>query len=324
MTRRPAVLITGAAGFLGTHLVRSFAARGFDVLPLVREVDERSPAGARALDEVLTTPGALDGFDALVHAAAVRHRHGVDERTYRASNVGLVERLLRAASGRVRRFVDVSSVGVYGFPSRLPVTEAHPYAAKTLYSVTKIEAEQIVRRLAPELGIEHVIVRPTIVYGPGDTNGMLDKMAQMIRAGTYRVVGSGANTLHHTYVDDIVDGIHLAVASPSAAGEDFVLAGPETITLQRISELVARAVGRPLARMHVPLALARMAATAFDIATYRGWAFETREPPINHAKLDVMTVPISFDTSKARRVLGYAPRVGYEDGIARTLGQRAT
>ncbi len=324
MTRRSAVLITGAAGFLGKHLVRSFAARGFDVLPLVREVDERSPAGARALDEVLTTTGALDGFDALVHAAAVRHRHGVDERTYRASNVGLVERLLRAASGRVRRFVDVSSVGVYGFPSRLPITEANPYAAKTLYSVTKIEAEQIVRRLAPELGIEHVIVRPTIVYGPGDTNGMLDKMAQMIRAGTYRVVGSGANTLHHTHVDDIVDGIHLAVTAPSAAGQDFILAGPETITLQRISELVARAVGRPLARMHVPLALARMAATAFDIATYRGWAFTTREPPINHAKLDVMTVPISFDTSKARRLLGYAPRVGYEDGIARTLGERAT
>ncbi len=324
MTRRGAVAITGAAGFLGKHLVRGFAARGFDVLPIMREVDERAPAGARALDYVLATPGVLDGFDALVHAAAVRHRHGVDERTYRATNVGLVERLLRAAKGRVRRFVDISSVGVYGFPSRLPITEAHPYAPATLYSVTKIEAEQLLRRLAPELGVEHVIVRPTIIYGRGDTNGMLDKTATMIRAGSYRVVGSGANTLHHTHVDDIVDGVHLAATSPAAAGEDFIIAGPETITLQRFSELVARAVGRPLARMHIPLAPARVAATVFDVATYRGWAFATREPPINHAKLDVMTVSIAFDSSKAQRLLGYAPRVRYEDGIARTLAEGTT
>jgi len=315
-----AVAVTGAAGFLGSHLVVGLAARGMRVVPIVREIDARAPANARALQDVLASPSALDGCDAIVHAAAVRHRHGVDAASYRATNVGLVERLLRAAKGRVRRFVDVSSVGVYGFPSRLPITEAHPFAPRTLYSVTKIEAEQLIRRLAPDLGVEYAIVRPTIIYGPGDTNGMLDKTAAMIRAGTYRIVGDGNNSLHHTHVDDVVEGVFLAATHAAAAGEHFILAGPEATTLRAFSELVARAVGRPLAKTRVPLAFARAVATAMDVAEYRGWAFREKEPPINHAKLDVMTVPIAFDCSKAKRMIGYAPRVGYEEGIARTLG----
>jgi nucleoside-diphosphate-sugar epimerase len=320
------VAVTGSAGFLGSHLVRGFRGGAVErerdeVLPLVRAVDARSPAGAITVEQALVDSGRLAGLDALVHAAAVRHRHGVDHATYRASNVDLVEKLLRACAGRVKRFVYVSSVGVYGFPSRLPITEAHPFAPATLYSVTKIEAEQLVRKLAPSLGLTYAIVRPTIVYGPDDTNGMLDKTARMIRAGTYRIVGAGDNTLHHTHVDDIVAGVRLAATQAGAANEDFVLCGPETITLARFSELVARAVGRPLPRVHVPVWLARGVATAVDVAAYRGLAFAEREPPINHEKLDVMTVPIAFDCSKARRAIGYRPLVGYEEGITRTLAR---
>jgi nucleoside-diphosphate-sugar epimerase len=314
------VAITGAVGFLGTHLARGFEARGARVLPLVRAVADRSPAGARALDAVLEAPALLEGVDVLVHAAAVRHRHGVEASTYRESNVDLVERALRASAvAGVKRFVFVSSVGVYGFPSRLPVTEAHPYAPRTLYSATKVEAEMRARRTAGEVGIELCIVRPTIIYGPGDRNGMLDKMAVMIRAGAYRIVGSGENVLHHTHVDDVVEGTWLAATRPEASGEHFIVAGPETITLARLSELVARTVGRPLPRGRVPSALARAVATVVDVAAHRGVAFTSREPPVNHEKLDVMTLPIWFDVSKARRLLGFAPRVGYEEGVLRTL-----
>jgi nucleoside-diphosphate-sugar epimerase len=312
--------VSGAAGFIGAHLVRGFEARGTRVTPLVRIVADRSPSGATALDDALADPARLEGVDVFVHAAAVRHRYGVDESQYRASNVDLVERALRAAAAaRIGRFVLVSSVGVYGFPSKLPVTEAHPYAPRTLYSATKVEAEMRARRTAREVGIPLCIVRPTIVYGPGDRNGMLDKMAAMIRAGAYRVVGPGDNVLHHTHVDDIVEGVWLASTHPGAVDEHFILAGPETITLAGLSELVARAVGRPLPRARVPTALARAVATVVDVAAHRGVAFTSREPPVNHEKLDVMTLPIWFDAAKARRVLGYAPRVGYEEGVARTL-----
>ena len=137
---------------------------------------------------MLADPSRLEAIDVLVHSAAIRHRHGIDAAAYQASNVELVEQVIRAAgAARVRRVVLVSSVGVYGFPSHLPVTEAHPYAPRTLYSATKVTAETRARCIAAEVGLELCIVRPTIVYGPYDRNGMLDKMAAMIRTGTYRV-----------------------------------------------------------------------------------------------------------------------------------------
>ena len=311
--------ITGAGGFIGAHAVRGFAARGAVVTPFLR-----APDGApktRTLEDAIADPGLFAGLDVVVHAAAVRHRYGVNAREYRASNVALVERTLRAsAAAGVRRFVLVSSVGVYGFPSALPVTERAPYAPRTLYSATKVEAESCARRVARELGVELVIVRPTIVYGPGDRNGMLGKMAAMIRAGSYRIVGSGDNVLHHAYVDDVVAGLRLAASRTEAAGEDFILAGPETTTLAELSGLVAHAVGRPVARAHVPLPIARAAAAVIDVAAYRGLAFGAREPPVNTEKLDVMTIAIRFDVGKARSRLGFAPRVGYEAGVRETLG----
>jgi nucleoside-diphosphate-sugar epimerase len=313
MTDIRGAAVTGAAGFFGAHLVRGFAARGAHVRALVHAIDTRSPHGARSLADVIAEPSLLAGIDVLVHAAAVRHRYGVDVSTYRTSNVDLVEHVMRAcAAAGVRRFVLVSSVGVYGFPQRLPVTEEQPYAPRTLYSATKVEAE---------VGIELVIVRPTIVYGPGDHNGMLGKMAAMIRAGSYRIVGSGKNVLHHAHIDDIVDGLWLAATCPEAAGNHVILAGPETTTLFELSALVARAVGRPLPRVRVPLSVARSVATVVDVAAYRGIAFSTREPPINNEKLDVMTLPIAFDIGKARRLLGFSPSVGYHAGVMRTLSE---
>jgi nucleoside-diphosphate-sugar epimerase len=312
------VVVTGAAGFLGSHLVARARAAGAAVVRVVRE--EKEP-GDVAMSRLLAEPGLLDGTDVLVHAAAIRHRHGKDPASYRASNIDLVDALVRAAAGRVRRFVHVSSVGVYGFPSPrdLPITEKTPFAPRTLYSQTKIEAEKLVRSRAKELGLAYTIVRPTIIYGAGDTNGMMDKLAAMIRAGTYRIVGSGKNTLHHTYIADICRGIETLAANDAAAGEDVILCGPETTTLERFSHLVARTLGKRLPRVHIPLAVARAAASAFDVATYRGIAFAEREPPINHEKLDVMTVSIAFDGSKAK-ALGFTPSVGYEEGVARTLG----
>lgn len=312
--------ITGAAGFLGAHLVRGFEGRGARVLPLVRSAGDRSPAGARTLDSALLDSSAFTEIDVVVHAAAVRHKHGIDAPTYRSSNVDLVERTLRvAAKARVRRFVLVSSVEVYGFPPRLPVTEDYPYAPRALHAALKVEAEMRARRAARELGIDLCIVRPTMVYGPGDRDGVIAKMAATMRNSTYRVVGTGDNVLHHVYVDDVVEGVWLAATHAAAAGEHFILAGPETTSLAALSELVARSVGRPLPRRHVSTGIARAVATVVDIAADRGIAFMAREPAVNHEKLDVLTLPLYFDIAKARRCLGFSPRVSYEEGVMRTL-----
>jgi nucleoside-diphosphate-sugar epimerase len=313
--------IVGAGGFLGAHLVRGFEARGARALPLVRTVEDRSPAGACTFDDAAERPELLAGVEAMVYVAAVGPRGGAEAAAEaRIANLDLVERAMRAAAkAGVPRFVLVSSVSVYGFPARLPITEDHPYAPRTARAATLVEAEMRARRAVRELALHLVIARPTTVYGPGDRHGPIEAMAAMIRAGTYRVVGSGDNVLHHTHVDDVVEGVWLAATHPDAAGDHFLLAGPETTTLAGLSELVARAVGRPLPKRHVPSSLARAVATLVDVAAYRGLAFHTGAPPLVHAKLDGLTLPLCFDGAKARRVLGFAPRVRYEEGVMRTL-----
>jgi nucleoside-diphosphate-sugar epimerase len=314
------VAVTGATGFLGLHIARGVEARGARVVPLVRALGGRAPAGAHQLSEVLAGPALLAGCDVVVHAAAVPYRHGIDAASFRAANVQLVEDVLRAAAtAGVRRFVLLSSVGVYGFPGRLPVNEDAPFAPRTMHAAVKVESEMRARRVAREVGVDLTIVRPATVYGPGARNQALDAMATAIGAGTYRVVGPGDNLLHHVHVDDVVEGIWLAATRPEGAGEHFILAGPETITLEKLSELVARAVGRSLPRARVPSVLARALATVFDVAAHKGVSYAQREPPVNHEKLDVLTLPLWFDVSKARQLLGFEPRVRYEEGIMRTL-----
>jgi dihydroflavonol-4-reductase len=315
------LVISGAAGFLGQHLVRAARGRGDAVLPLVHARRPSSADDERPLDEFLAG-GPDEPVDAFIHAAAVRHRHGITLEAYREANVELVARAARALRGRAARFVLVSSVGVYGWPHDLPISEKHAFAPRTRYSETKVMAEERLRAICAEQGLEFTIVRPCIVYGPGDTNGMLDKMARMIAARRYLVVGRGRNVLHHVFVDDVVDGILLAARHPAASGEDFILAGPETTTLGALSVLVARTLGARLPPLGVPLRGARIAASGVELATRLGLVSGGREPPINHEKLDVMTLPIAFDIGKARSLLGYAPRVGYAEGVPRALGGR--
>ena len=309
--------ITGATGFLGAHLLRGFEARGARVLAVVHTMDGRSPAGARPLED---GSRLFAGIDVVVHAAAAPYTHEVHAEAYRIANADLLARTMRAcADAGVPRFVLVSSAAVYGFPARLPVTEECPFGPRTLYAAAKVEAEMRARRLARELGLSVVIARPSLVYGPGDRRGVFQKMAAMIRAGVYRVVGSGNNVLHHMHVDDLVEGLWLAATHPNAEDDDFLLAGPETITLAELSDLVAQSVGRTLPARHVPSVLARAVATVVDIAAHQGLVFAPRDHPVNHERLDMMTLPISYDIAKARARLQFAPRVGYREGVMRTL-----
>jgi nucleoside-diphosphate-sugar epimerase len=313
--------IIGASGFLGSHLARGFEARGARVVPVLRAVDARSPAEAVSLadaSEGSVSAERVHGLDVVVHAASSRST--APTFTMRAVELDLLERAMRlASSALVRRFVLVSNVVVYGFPSRLPVTEDHPFAPRTAHAAVRLEIEMRARRLARELDLDLSIVRPARIYGPGDRSSLLEGLASMIRSGAYRVVGDGDNVLHHIHVDDAVEGIWLAATRPEASGEHFLLAGPETTTLAALSGPVARAIGRSLPRRRVPSGLARALATVVDVAASRGLAFVGSEPPHYHAKLDELTLPQWFDVTKARRRLGFLPRVVYEEGVARTL-----
>ena len=224
---------------------------------------------------------------------------------YVATNVELVRALLHAAATRVRRFVLVSSADVYGSPSTLPITEEFPFAPNTFFAETKLQAERVLRDVAPRLRIEFAIVRPAGIYGHGD-HGPVDRLVKHIAKGRYAIAGDGKNSLHHIHLDDVLEGIFGATALSAAAGEDMILAGPAPTTLEGLSRLVASKLGVDVPLFHVPMWIARAVASGLG----------------NQEKLDALTEAIAFDTSKAKRLIGFLPRVTYEEGIERILAER--
>lgn len=144
---------------------------------------------------------------------------------YVATNVELVRALLHAAATRVRRFVLVSSADVYGSPSTLPITEEFPFAPNTFFAETKLQAERVLRDVAPRLKIEFAIVRPAGIYGHGD-HGPVDRLVKHIAKGRYAIAGDGKNSLHHIHLDDVLEGIFGATALSARCGRRHDPCGP--------------------------------------------------------------------------------------------------
>jgi dihydroflavonol-4-reductase len=313
-------LVTGATGFTGGHLARGLLARGHAVRALARD-----PAGACDLEAAgiqlaigdIRDPSALDaamtGVHTVYHLAAAYRQAGIPEDTYRAVNaVAAGEVVQAAARAGVHRVVHCSTVGVHGDIARPPADEDAPLRPGDVYQVTKLEGERLARQAGERLGVEVTIARPTGIYGPGDRR--LLKLFQGVVRG-FPILGRGEIYYHLTYIDDLVEGFRLCGEHPAASNRTYILAGGEVTTLNELVALVAHVADVPPPRLHLPVwpfwvAGALCEAVCMPLGL---------EPPIYRRRVDFYTKSRAFDIARARGELGYAPRVGLREGIARTL-----
>lgn len=315
------VIVTGATGFIGGHVAREIARRGLPVVALHRRPSP--PPRTRGVDWLSYDDWERGGepASALVHAAAVRHRHGVPADEYGRQNVALTARLLAAARGRVGRFVDVSSIAVFGWPKDLPIDESCAFAPVGPYGRSKVATEQMVR----DSGLPYAIVRPSITYGPGDTNGMIDKLFRLLRAGRYRVVGAGTSRVQLVFVEDLAFAIAEAALRPGLDGAEFICTYREPISMLRLSALAGEAAGRPVPSLRVPLPLAFAAGVTFELLERLGLRFPGGEPPVTREKLLTVTVDRAYRIDRMRGLLGWEPPTSYEAGLRETaLAQEAS
>jgi nucleoside-diphosphate-sugar epimerase len=314
------VLVTGATGFTGGHLARELQRRGRQVRALVRDP---SKADALAKAGIELAPGdlvdaaavkrAAEGCDVIYHIAAVYReaRHGDD--FYRRVNVGGTVNVLDAArDGGVGRVVHCSTVGVHGDITSVPADENAPMSPGDVYQDTKLEAENIAsQRFATLQG--GTIFRPVGIYGPGDLRFL--KLFKTIYNGSFRMIGSGDVLYHMTYIDDLVDGIIRCGEEAAAAGQVYILSGPRYTTVRELVASVAKAEGRQVPRGRIPLGPMMAAATLCE------WLCKPLgiEPPLHRRRLDFFIKDRGFTSDKARREIGYQPRVDLEEGLARTF-----
>jgi nucleoside-diphosphate-sugar epimerase len=202
---------------------------------------------------------------------------------------------------------------VLGHVANPPADETTPYAPGDPYQRTKCEAEVLALTFARERGVPVTVARPTAIYGPGDQR--LLKMFRMIANGTFVMLGKGDVYYHMVYIDDLIDGLRLLADHPGVVGEVFILGGDRYYSLDTIARMIAKYLEVPRPRFHLPAWPVQMAGTLCEkICIPLGI-----EPPIYRRRVDFFTKSRAFSIEKARRVLGYSPKVSLEAGLQRTL-----
>lgn len=306
-------LVTGAAGFLGTALVRALAARGDAVTALVRR-----PAPALALPGVEVVLGdatdpaslrrAVRGCDVVFHLAGVRRATDPAEftRANAVSTLLALEACLAEAPG-LSRFVLAGSVAAAG-PSRTPRREDEPLAPVEAYGASKAEAERIALSFAGRLPV--AVARPPRIVGPGDRENLV--FFRIARRGI--ALSFGDRPLSWIDVDDCARGFLLLAEREEARGEAFFLASPETTTAEALMLEIARALGVRARRLPVPAPLLRaLAAVADTVSDVTG-----RRLPLNR-KLAAQVLASGWvcAPSKARERLGFEARTPLAVSVAR-------
>ena len=305
-------LVSGANGFVGRALCRHLKAHGHAVVPAVRNasgiVDEMVVGN---IDGATDWQPALSGCDAVVHLAA--RVHVMDDTAqnplalYRATNTEAMLNFARqAAAAGVKRFVFISTIKVNGEGREAPYRESDVPAPEDAYAISKWEAEQGLQRIASETGLEVVILRPPLVYGPGVKANFL-RLLQTVKRGWPLPLGAIRNRRSLLFLGNFVDAIRLCVEHPAAAGQTFLLDDGQAVSTPELIRAVARAMGRPSRLLAVPIALLRFAGTLLG----------------KRAAVDRLTGSLYVDSSAIRSQLGWVPPFSMEAGLAQTVAALA-
>ncbi|HEY5940332.1 MAG TPA: NAD-dependent epimerase/dehydratase family protein, partial [Gemmatimonadales bacterium] len=198
---------------------------------------------------------------------------------------------------------------------RAPGDEDSPLVPRDYYCYSKVEGERVCQEFV-QRGLDLVIVRPTSVYGPGDTRGWL-KLYRMVSRGWFLMIGDGETLNHPVYVDNLIDLFLLAAETPMARGRVYLAGDEKAVTLNQLVRSVGDAVGADVRLIRMPwYGLARAGAGVVEIV-----ARTVRvKPPVFRRRLSWYKTNRAFRIDRARKELGYRPRVSLDEGLARTAG----
>jgi len=319
-TERRKVLVTGAGGFIGSHLAVELAQRGECVVAQdidLKRVRHLETAGRFELVEGdIADPAlqrqALRGVRTVFHLAAAHLSVAAGDDEFWRVNVRGLESLTQAATeAGISRFVHCSSVGVYGHVASPPADESTPCHPDLVYEESKLAGEKVILDAVRERDFPAVILRPAWVYGPGC--GRTEKLFRTIRKGRFIVGGGGVNLRHCVYIRDMLEAFLLAESRDAALGQVIIVGDAGAVKVRDLIDEMARIVDarRPPS---VPLFVLRVAGTAAELASKP----LGMEPAISRRTLKFFTANSSFDISRARELLGFEPRYDLASGLAET------
>jgi nucleoside-diphosphate-sugar epimerase len=315
------ILVTGGTGFTGTALVERLRQEGHSVVALDYKeglaCDALRAIGAEVVIGSVTDKAAVErsmrGVEFVFHLAAAFRELNVPNSFYDEVNVGGTRMVLDAALAEgVRKFVYCSTCGVHGNVDHPPAGEDAPIQPADYYQRTKYEAEPLVKQLG-QGRMETVIIRPAAIYGPGDPERFF-MIFKRVAKGTFPMFGSGRTLYHPLYIDNLVDSFLLCMPPGVGNGREYLIADEHYYPIEHIVGEVARALGVEVRIPHYPVwpvvvvgHIVEKLCRPFGIT-----------PPIFPRRVDWYRQNRAFDIGRAKRELGYVPRIPLAEGLKRT------
>ena len=311
------ILVTGATGFVGKAVVRRLLAEDASrrVVVAVRRDNQQWPERVLPrvtgdLEPSTDWSPALEGVAAVVHCAARVHvmadtaANPLDE--FRRVNVqGTLNLVRQAAAVGVRRFVFVSSIKVNGEGTQ----PGHPFTPDDVpaplddYGVSKMEAENVLREIAGQTGMELVIIRPPLVHGPG-VKANFAAMMRWLKRGIPLPLGAIHNQRSLVALDNLVDLIVTCLTHPAAANQTFLVSDGEDVSTTELLRRMGQAMGRPARLIPVPASWLKLGAAMVG------------KPDVAQRLCGSLQV----DIEKTRRLLGWTPPLSLDEGLRRAAG----
>jgi nucleoside-diphosphate-sugar epimerase len=323
------VLVTGAAGFVGSYVVREFLEEGYEVRAFIRGtsglaqlsrvlgVTEDGLASVKNLSfavgditDIQSLDAAMGGVEKVIHIAALFREAKHGEEMYRLVNIeGTRNVVLAAERASVQKVVHCSTVGVHSHIPNPPAREDEDYRPGDIYQETKCEGEKVALEFFRTNRLDGVVIRPAMIWGPGDARTL--KLFKGILKGTFPFIGWGRTQLHWVSVLDLARAFRLAAEKEVPSGEVFIIAGKSPILLKELLSKIAHTLGRTPPKLRLPAFPFQLAGSLCEIL-YRPLGIE---PPLHRRRVDFFTKTRSFSTEKATRLLQYEPRGSIDDEI---------
>lgn len=328
MSKGKTILLTGASGFIGSHLAERLVARGDKVHALYRR--ENPPQALVSLGERYgdmirlyradlgdreRIAKALEDVEAVIHAAALALDWGSMESFVRTNYLATAELLAASRQAGAKVFLYMSSAVVQGFGPHVNSTEEGPYyPLKYPYPITKKMAEDYALS-RNEADFRVTAIRPCNVYGPGDRTSTY-AMYKAILEGVFGYIGDGEALTCPIYIDDLCAGTLAALDSPRTAGQALLLTDGSKVSWKEYCRVMYEAVGSKKKPVGFPTPLAALSARIMCFgAKLLGVG---KPPPLTSYRVDQASQDYHFSNSKARSLIGFSPEVFYEEGLRRT------